>query len=1156
MKITQRLVASMMLAMRLTITQLIIAAAFMSGLYAKDAKSQAFLEKTFSINVENVHLKQVISSIQKQTKVRFTYSANAINVDRIMSYVVQQKKLGDFLNQELKKYDIGYQVLDDQVVLFPVNAKMVLNGTETVSSQVVDKIVTGRVTNDKGDPLQGVTITEKGRNNITITDAAGRFSISVSDKTAGLIFSSVGYEKLEVAVANSTVFTVTLKTEVNALDEVVVVGYGTQKKVNLSGAVSQVSGKELSNKPVANVTAALQGVLPGLTVLRGNGQPGSEGYDIRIRGFTSANSANALVLVDGVEQDLNLLDPNDIESISVLKDASASAIYGARAAAGVVLVTTKQAVAGRTRVAFSSNYGINITARQPQRLDSWDEQTLIDEARLNATGTPEFNAEQYEWLRNPNFIYKPNPTADRWEYYDNNNWVKEGMDRINHQQNHSLSVGAGDQKLNYLFSTAYYKRDGVLRYGPDDNSRYNLKLNVNAELNKYISLKVTTGYINSLVRANAFGTAQIINRLYRSRARQSLYTPPGDITGQPYNGDLQINAVDIEKNGGNETRNYETFTGRLNFQVKNVIKGLTLDIVGWTNRSDYNMENDSRSLFWYGRTTNTVRFSVNVPNSITIQKNKAYQNNLQSYLTYNFKLKNHEFTVMQGASYEEFRKDEVTASAQNMITNDFFSLNYGDPLTKTNTDNVETWALGSLFGRLNYNYAGKYLFEASYRYDGSSRLAPQNRWQLFPSFSAAWRVSNEKFMSNFSAISNLKFRVSWGQLGNGSPLGFYPYIPLLTSGLTNANNNTTPNVVFNDQRTQYIYQNVLASPDVTWETVQQENVGIDIGLLKNRLSITADYYVKRNKNMLAKLNLPNIIGIATPSFNVGELKSWGKELEIKWKDRIGKIEYRIGFNISDNQNKLEKYNGLKSLVNSSGTVGGVISLLEGYPLNSVWGYKTNGYFQTLAEVTDYKSKNTPYFTNLAPGDVKYIDLNGDGLISGGSATPSNSGDLVYLGTTNARYSYGFNAGVTWKGFEFSAFFQGALVRRFLISEETLSPILGTADMPWTIHMDRWTPTNPDAFFPRMYQTDAHNFKPSDKWAQNGNYLRLKNIQVGYTFPMRNRRFIRGLQVYVSGQDLWESTKVLSVFDPEVGNNVSATTYPFYRTISFGLNLTL
>jgi TonB-linked SusC/RagA family outer membrane protein len=1013
------------------------------------------------------------------------------------------------------------------------------------------KKVEGRVTDSKGAPLEKVSVAINGSKTGTTTDNTGHYSVS-AEPASVLSFSYTGFITQEEKVGARSVIDVSLLENSTTMDNVVVVGYGTVREKNLSGAIARVSGKDLVNRPVPNVTEALQGVLAGVTVLRSSGKPGAEGYDIRIRGFSSANDAKALVLVDGIEQDLNLLDPNDIESISVLKDASASAIYGARAAAGVILVTTKQGKPGKTTVNYNSYYGINITARQPERLNSWDEQTLIDEARFNATGAREFSAEQIEWLENPNFSYRPNPTADRWEYYGNNNWIKEGMDKINHMQSHALSVGGGSEKVNYLLSGSYYYRDGVLRFGPDDNSRYNFKFSMNADLNKYLSVKLNTGYIGSFVRQNAFGTDQIINRLYRSRTRQSLYTPPEDITGQPYNGDLQINAVDLEKNGGIETDNYETFTSRLGLQVKNVIKGLTLDVIGWRNQNTYNSENDSRSLFWYGRTVNTIRFSANVPNSITVTKNKGYQNNLQGYLTYNLKVKDHVFTLLQGGSYEEYRKDEFTASGQNMITNNFFSLNYADPLTKTSKDLVQTWALQSAFGRLNYSFKNRYLFEASYRYDGSSRLAPENRWQLFPSFSAGWRVDQEKFMEKLDFISNLKLRVSWGQLGNGSVLGYYDYIPLLTSGLAAASNsNPPPALVFNGQRTQFLYQSQLASREKTWETIEQSNVGIDLGLLKNRLTITADYYVKYNKNMLAQLSVPDIIGIPLGSVNVGELKSWGSEIDIKWRDRIGKLEYSVGFNISDNQNKLLKYEGK----NSIGT-GGVIPLMEGFPLNSVWGYKTDGYFQTQAEADAYKAKvSYPFFPNPAPGDVKYLDLNGDGVISAGGATPASPGDLVYLGTTNARYTYGFNLATSWKGFDIGIFLQGAAARKFLIEQGTLSPILGTADMPWTIHMDRWTPDNPNAFFPRMYQTSAHNYMSSDKWAQNGAYVRLKNVQIGYTIPVK-RKYIREIKVYVSGQDLWESTKVLSVFDPEVGNNVGATTYPFYRTVSFGLNISL
>lgn len=1019
-------------------------------------------------------------------------------------------------------------------LFFQVSAVAVLAQTKQIE---------GTVTDSTGAPLERVSVLVQGARGGTVTNAAGHYVLQAKEG-ATLVFSYTGFADQLQIVGSSSLINVSLRRANDALEGVVVVGYGTQKKANLTSSITQIKGSQLTDRPVANLTAALQGVAPGLAVLRSSGKPGSEGYDVRIRGLSSVNPTSVLVLVDGIEQDLNLLDPSDVESISILKDASAAAIYGARAASGVMLVTTKQAKSGRTTINFNANYGINITARQPQRLNSWDEQTLIDEARFNATGAREFNAEQYEWLENPNFSYRPNPTADRWEYYGNNNWIKEGMDKINHQSNYSLSVGGGQKNLNYLLSGAFYKRDGVLRYGPDDNKRYNLKLNINAELNKYVTLKVTAGYIGSFVDENSFGTDQIINRLYRSRARQSLYTPKEDVTGQPYNGDLQINAVDIEKNAGIETRNYETFTGKLDFQVKNLVKGLTLNVIGWRNQNNYEMENKSRTLLWYGRSTNTIRFSINQPNSYTQTKNRAYQNNLQGYLTYVLDLGKHHFTAMQGGSFEEYRKDEFSASAQSMVNNDFFSFNYADPLTKTNSNKIETWALASAFGRLNYNYDNRFLFEANYRYDGSSRLAPGIRWQIFPSFSAAWRIDQEKFMQNVSFINNLKLRGSWGQLGNSAALSsLYGYIPLLSTGNS---------LTFNGVRSNYVYQNSLASENLTWETLQQWNVGIDAGFLKNRLTVTAEYFVRLNKDLLSVPDVPSILGINPSSLNRGKLRSWGKELEVRWQDNIGKkFSYNVGFNISDNQNKLLSYGGQVGIGD-----GGFVGLLEGYPLNTVWGYTTAGYFQTQQEANDYKAKvQYPFFPNPAPGDIKYLDRDGNGVISGGGHTPSDPGDLVYLGTTNARYQYGFDMGASWKGISFSVFFQGALDRTFLIDQGTLSPILGTADMPWTIHMDHWTPDNPNAFFPRMYQTSAHNFKPSDKWAQNGSYIRLKNIQIGYNVPLR-RKFVRDLKIYVSGQDLWESTKVLSVFDPEVGNNVSATAYPFYRTISFGLNLSL
>ncbi len=1007
--------------------------------------------------------------------------------------------------------------------------------------------ISGVVTDAKGLALPGVGVKVKGTQKVAVTDEDGKFALKGVDKDAVLVFTSIGFKPKEVTVGEQTSIRVSLEEDAQGLNEVVVVGYGTQKKVNLTGAVAAISGAELMNRPVPNVTSALQGRVSGVVITRNNGQPGQENYGLRIRGTNSINGSAALVLVDGIEMDLNLINPDDVDNISFLKDAAASAIYGARAAGGVVLVTTKKSTSGKTRVNFNSYYSINVTARQPKRLNSWDEQTLIDEARFNATGAREFTPEQIEWLKNPNFNYRPNLTSNRWEYFDNTDWIKAGMSTVNHAQNHSVSVGGGSKELNYLLSGSFQTRDGVLRYGPDDNSRYNFKLNLNTELNKYVSVGLVAGYIGQVTNSNSFSTGNIVSALYRVRTRQSLYTPPEDTTGQPYNGDLQINAVDIEKNAGFTRAIYESFTGKVDLTVKDFIKGLRINAVAWRNQDNYNYEQDRRSLNWYGRSnTEAPRFSANVPNGINLTKNRGYHDNLQTTVTYDFKLGNkHNFTVLGGAAYDQYRKDEVSAGATNLYSNDSFSLNFSDLLNRTNGDNVEAYAFGSLFGRFNYNYDEKYLFESTVRYDGSSRLSPSARWNLFPSFSAGWRISEENFFkSNVPVVSNLKLRASWGQVGNavGTDIGNYDYIATLSSG---------SNLVLNGLKTNYFYQGVLPSVDKTWETVQSSNIGIDLGMFKERLTSTVEFYDNRNKNMLILLNKPNIIGIDVSKTNSGELKSWGWEAELKWRDRIGNFGYNVGVNFSDNQNKLIKMAG-KNLIGT----GGVVQAIEGYPLNSVWGYRTAGIFQSADEANAYKAKvSYPFFANPTAGDIKYLDLNGDGVINAGGGTPENPGDLVYLGNTSARYSYGFDVGASWKGFDFSVAFQGTLKRSFLIATETLAPLNGTANMPWTIHMDRWTPENPNAFFPRMYQTSDHNYKPSDRWTQNGSYIRLKNLQVGYKVPF-NKKYIQNVRIYFSGQDLWESTKVLSVFDPEVSNGVNSQAYPFYRSYAFGLNVTL
>lgn len=535
---------------------------------------------------------------------------------------------------------------------------------------------------------------------------------------------------------------------------------------------------------------------------------------------------------------------------------------------------------------------------------------------------------------------------------------------------------------------------------------------------------------------------------------------------------------------------------------------------------------------------------MNDPNYLTKTKYSTYHDLLEATVKYDFNIAgDHHFNILGGTSYEKYHKDQISATAKNMISNDFFSFNYYDTSEASNmslSDAIQPWAMMSYFGRINYNYKERYLFEANVRYDGSSRLAPENRWRAFPSVSAAWRINQESWFK-VDWVNNLKLRASWGQLGNGAVLGLYDYLPLINSS-------------------SYIteksfYQADLASKDKTWEVISTTNIGIDLGFLNNRLTTSFDYYWKFNNDMLSSLQLPSTIGLGVPDVNVGRLKTWGWDFEISWKDRIKDFSYQISFNMSDSDNKLLEYDGASTIK------AGSVSLLEGYPLNTIWGYKTDGYWSSREEYLQYKEDHPGYKSfndgKVSGGDVKYVAQGEpDHQIGVGGGTPEDPGDLVYLGTSNGRYAYGFNLSAQWKGFDVSVMFQGIGKRKMLIDASALAPFYNDYQMPWTIHRDYWTEDNQDAYWPRLYRYkgDAFNFKSSDKWVQDASYIRLKNVTVGYTIPVL-KKYIERLRIYVTGEDLWEHSDLLEVFDPEAGNNVGRSYYPFFRTWTFGLNLT-
>ena len=1015
--------------------------------------------------------------------------------------------------------------------LFPLGAAA--QGSFNVSGEVVDKT--------SGEPLIGVTVIEKSNpTKGTSTDFDGKFNLTVSSGDVVLSFSYVGYASLELKAKDAN-GTVQMEESSTLLNEVVVVGYGTQKKVNLSGAVSSINGDEISSRPASDALSALQGQVPGLQVLRSSGQPGSETSGMRIRGFSSANATSTLVLVDGVESDMTLLNPNDIESVSVLKDAAACAIYGARAAAGVVLVTTKRGSEGKPKVSYNGYVGMNKPGLMPERVTAWQEQVMINEARLQAGGGTDGSLEFASWIGNPNFSWRPNNTNGRWEFFESTNWVAEGTRKYTFQQSHNVSVTGGNKSTNYLVSGGYFSKNGILKYGPDKNERYNVRINLNTELNEHINLEVLASYDGKFLKQNPYGAAGLLSRLYRVRGRQPIYNPEED--PNPYNGDLQVNAIDIMKNGGLKDTQYQSYTGKGTLNIKDYfVKGLGLRLSA-SRRADYYSEQTSkRTLEWKDRLGISNRNTANSPNSYYRQKNNAYHDNLEALLTYNGKFGKNQIDVLAGTSYERFRKDLFDATVKNLNSNDFFSFNAYDNEQATNTsvaDNIETWAMNSYFGRLNYNFDERYLFEANIRYDGSSRLAPGRRWHAFPSFSAAWRISQEEWF-RVEPINSFKLRASWGQLGNGAILGLYDYIATISRGI-------------NMGEASY-YQSAMASVDKTWEIISSTNIGLDMGFLNNTITLTADYYWKKNDNMLANVTLPHIVGITVPKSNVGTLKSWGWEVEVGYRNRFGDVDFNASVSLSDADNKVVSYKGQNTIAEGS------VDILEGYPLNSIWGYKTDGMWQSRQEYLDYKAAHPGYESfndaKVSGGDIKYV-AQGDGAhtIGQGGGTPENPGDLVYLGSSNGRYFYTFSLGASWKGFDFNIMFQGVGKRKVYVEPDQLAPLKNTYDMPWTIHTDYWTEDNPNASLLRLYNGNNFNYKASDRWVQDGSYLRLKNVTFGYTIPVP-RKTLERLRVYISGDDVWEHTNMLKVFDPEVGNKPSANYYPFFRTWTFGVNLTL
>ncbi|MDO6429343.1 TonB-dependent receptor [Flavitalea sp. BT771] len=1006
------------------------------------------------------------------------------------------------------------------------------------------RTISGTVRDEKGQPMAGASATVKKTGIGTSTDAAGKFSLQAATG-AVIVLSAVNYEDVEIVVGQDASYNVVFKQKASQLNDVVVVGYGTQKKADLTGAIATVDKRLLENRPVTNAVAALQGAAPGLIITRFSGQPGKEDYAANVRGYSSVNGTNtALVLVDGVEGDLALLNPNDIESISVLKDAAAVSIYGAKAAGGAILVTTKKGTADRLTVTYSGLTTFNHKFGIPQRLHSWQDAEMQNEAFKNAGFNPAYTQQELDWMKDPNINYIVNPSNPSvYKYYYDLNQINLLMRKTAFSQTHNVSLRGGSDKTQYLFSVGYFDQDGVFKFGPDGTKRYNARLNLTTKLSNIFSLDARVAYTQTHTMSpsgDTYADYGLLYGIYQLRTIYPVFLPGSNETKYARAGSAPT-TYQILKDGGYNEDLRHNLDGVFTLKAENFVKGLSVRLLysPQLTFAENNMFEKTIPLYDIG--PEPTKFIFN-PNSFTKFRGVLDRTNVQALADYDLEIADrHHFHLLGGYQYQYFHADTTSATASALISNDVPSLNLsGDPtVPPTVGDNVQANALVSYFGRFNYNFDGKYFVEATLRNDASSQLAPSRRSQYFPSVSAAWRLAKEGWFRDAAPFfDELKIRGSWGKLGNSNVLGNYDYISMLNRG---------PVYPFNNTRNNSLYQAVLASPEKTWERIATTDGGIDIGLLQSRLTASFDYYVRTNENMLVVVNVPSTLGLIPSATNSARLRTRGWEASIGWKDRTRKLNYWINFNISDNKDVVTRYDGQNVIAEGLNTV------IQGMPINSIYGYESQGYFKTDADVAAHAFQDS----RTGAGDLIYKDQDKNGVVNGGLNRPDDHGDLVYLGNTSPRFTFGLNLGAEWNGFDLSALFQGVGKRNMLIYPSAVVPFVDAWRQPWAINTDYWTPTHTDALFPRLYVGGTQNVLTSTKWVQNAAYIRLKNLQVGYTLPQRwtSKAKIQKARIFFSGQDIWEHSKMwYKYFDAESPNN-AAYNYPFFRSYAAGLNIT-
>lgn len=1081
-------------------------------LYKASDRTRAYLDRKISVSLEAVSLEQALQVIASRAGLKLSYKQEPLLMEKEVTLDVQDESVFDVLLKTTQGTPLRFKVLPNGQLIVALEEA----GTPPVMpAHAVSGVVTSL---EDGEPLPGVNVVVKGTTVGTATDYDGRYSLEAPGVNDTLIFSFVGFLAQEVPIQGRSVIDVALASDVQNLSEVVVVAFGTQEKASITSAVTAVTGEDLAERPGRNIQSALQGKAPGLTVWDQGGEPGAANIFFRIRGTTTIGNNDPLVIVDGIEQAWSNINPNEIETITVLKDAASTAIYGSRGANGIILITTRRGASGKMKVSYNSSVDFQNLATVPEHMDTESYLRLQNLAYKNRGSEEPYSEED---------IQKYVSGEDRLKYPAPNTWFDTVINKNAPMQNHSLTISGGAGQLSTLVALSYFDQEGV--YPNRDAQHYQVRLNNDLKLSEKLNIGADIH-----VRRSERSTVNYSGNLYHWMIHGSQWAVPvypDGTYGLSPQGRNPLAFSDPELFGRTRSKtDYSVLNLKATWEI---VKGLEfmsqygIELNKWSSIS--NVPTYEIRDYW----NKDVVLQRNNVNSLSEGRSESLKNTWNNVLTYKANLQRHDVTLMGGYSEIAYDYNNLSASGREFYNNEIRALGQSDPENRDLGGGYSDWGLRSFFGRFNYAFADRYLLEFNMRYDGSSRFPKGDRYSFFPSVSLGWRIAEEPFWEPLKlAVPRLKPRFSWGKAGNQN-VGLYTFFDRLAIGNY---------YVFNNTPVTGVRQNALTSQGLTWETTTQTNIGLDASFFNSQLDLTFDWFNKLTDGILLSLPVPGILGLTPAPANAGSVRNTGWELQLEHRNYKGALKYGVTVNLSDVKNEVIDLAGTGPYF--AGEKDWNVTM-EGQPIDALWGYVTDGFYTQA----DFDNGYPTLAADAVVGDIKYVDLNGDGKIS--------SDDRTILGSTFPRWTYGASLDLMWKALDFKMHVQG-------VAEQDMA-VWGAfvENGSWegftlAVGKDYWTPENPDARFPRPQKTTQKNTHPSDMWVENAAYMRLKNLQLGYTLPVSvtDKAGIGRLRVYVGGTNLL-TLSGLKKWGTDAETRAGRTDYyQPVKTYTVGVNLEL